>query len=129
MTLPEETTTETPPPELPEKLFEEDAARLETAETLEAAADYIDTHGWTRGRMNVYNRVCSLGAIDKVTKPRNSRRSITSIRAIRAFAQFIKPGGRGDSQDIVHYNDRVAKNGKEVSRKMREAAAWLLGKK
>lgn len=102
----------------------------ETAETLEQAADYILAHGWTRGNMNVYSRVCVLGALGKVAGSEITR----GERAANAFGDFLyrhnalpkEYAGATAFARVMRWNDSIAKNGKEVARTLREAAAALL---
>lgn len=113
MVAPQETTTAAPTEPL-------DPKTLETAEVLEAAADYIEIHGWTRRSLNVFNRVCTVGAIYKVTGTQAHRMPPDKAnRAYKAMNNFL-------GQDVVNWNDGDAESGKQVVRTLRTAAAQLL---
>ena len=107
---------------------------LETAEILERAAEIIETTGWTRGSLTTFNRHCAVGAISKasggktVVYPTSGSRG---GRAVIAFARFLA-GAYADrhmsATVVTDWNDHTAKSGKEVARKLREAAAALLAR-
>lgn len=117
--------TETPvtvPIEAPSRVKPIDPRTLEAAQSLEAAADYIDLRGWTRKNMSVYGRSCALNAIVVTTKDKDSN---VFHDAAEAFISVINVQS---ISAIPLWNDKVAENGKHVSRKLREAAASLLGR-
>jgi hypothetical protein len=40
---------------------------MNDADQLDACADYIEEHGWTRGSYEYKGRVCAIGAMKKIT--------------------------------------------------------------
>lgn len=91
---------------------------LETpADALDAAADYIEAHGWVQGRAYLEDgRACSAGALGIVT--RND--SNLYFPAISELEQEV-------SDEIVHWNDAPIREQWEVTTKMRHAAKRLRG--
>jgi hypothetical protein len=118
---PAETTTEQLDPKI-----------LRRAEILEKAADIIDTDGWTRGNLRRGERRCAVGAISKaagIDGQYPSSQTPAAWGAVKALGDVVSPN-RSHYAEVVDrvtsWNDARARTAKEVSRKLREAAARLL---
>lgn len=92
----------------------------DTSTLINAAADYIEQHGWTRGSYERHGRVCMLGALCYVDLDNNGVYPAEKIieRVILARGFTTDP----DKRVITNWNDEQ-KDRRVVIRVLREAAA------
>ena len=95
---------------------------MTAAEVLEAAADYIDEHGWCQNyRVDRYGGVCALGGIWAITDAMDFQAgNDLATKADTALCDAV-------GQWIGHWNDAPGRTKDEVVRKLREVAASLAG--
>lgn len=118
--------------EIPEPKKIRPAVR-QAAEILEAAAEELETNGWTRGAMERDGRHCTLGAINKIKHKHGGDWRL----ALTELACDIRPewaAGRHSTnpenwarQVIAGWNDRSTSK-KRILRQLRTTAARLLGR-
>lgn len=91
---------------------------------LEAAADYMEDHGWTRGQFERRGRVCLRGAISLV--PRGGISVSGAITKLERYLHLNYMQDHIPSQGdiIVNFNDDRCKSKKQAVRILREAASW-----
>jgi hypothetical protein len=82
--------------------------QTEIATILNAAADYIDEHGWCRFYYEKYGRVCVTGAL-RVVAGHNRH------QAILYLGQYL-------GKNLLTWNDAVCKSSGEASAMLRKAA-------
>lgn len=104
------------------------------AAVLAAAADYLETHGWTQGRLRTRaGCVCALGAIVSVlpNAPGNHMIPPAERAALQTLANHL--GLKPDPSDsrpiashprtlVTHWNDHIVSGATEVTAAMRAAA-------
>lgn len=94
-------------------------ARLEAADVLDRAAEYIDDYGWCQGNLGHYGGPrCALGAMEAFAM-RDSERWDVALAALAAAAG-VRPLG----VSIALWNDYRARQ-EDVTAAMRTAAAAL----
>ncbi len=93
-------------------------SKEKVANVLDDAADYIEQHGWTRNRMQVFGRVCSVGAIAKIDMGSGGQAAQTALTGY--LSDLL-----GEEISIVRWNDGRAKNTVEVLDTFRGAAKRL----
>lgn len=94
--------------------------RIEVADHLDAAAAYIDAHGWTqRMRENAAGEVCAIGAIGRVWP--------YGWAAARKFGEYLESAGHTDGRSasyVAEWNDRPGRVKEDVTAALQKAAAW-----
>jgi hypothetical protein len=102
---------------------------MDASEWLEAAADYIEEHGWVRVELEHAGRVCLVGSLFK-TLPGRPEHDVAIIEAeepLRFVASELGIGTDGVPRsrwwtEVVRWNEEVAKNTVEVVDTLRWAA-------
>jgi hypothetical protein len=85
---------------------------MNVASTLDAAADYIEKHGWAQGTMRTDDgRVCASGGICLAA----NRGEDAWLAALNALEQFV-------GEYIPRWNDRPERTAAEVTSAMRAVA-------
>jgi hypothetical protein len=93
-------------------------------ETLVAAAQYMDEHGWTRGvSVDHLGRVCMGGAIKMVTDD-DELVSLFSSEYYKAWTHLVDYALNLGGVSPVVYNDRILKTKEETVKFMMAAAEW-----
>lgn len=99
---------------------------MSPADVLDAAADYIDEHGWTQGRYRTPSgECCALGGLKRVLqidylRVEQGKAARALAKAINAHGSAYDPGGQ-----ISEWNDRFDQTAANVTATMRKVAADL----
>lgn len=95
-------------------------APAEIADCAEAAADYIDTHGWCQASFqDDEGRVCMYGSLSRGVKPRSSL-----LYAVDA-AITARIRATSDRDHILSFNDTLGRTQGEVTDIFRHTAKAL----
>jgi hypothetical protein len=105
----------------------------QTATDLEAAADYIDDHGWTQGMLeNQDGQVCLRGAIAHICQ-HNSSLYVSEMKilnrqelnAVVAVQNYLDTGLNPYRSTATNWNDQRGRTADDVTAALRKAAVYV----